>query len=189
MTDDIAQTLKRLREQDGMLAGLPERQRLPFSLWPDGLPRGALVNFWGPAGSGKAQAALCFAQQSGGRLAWLEPCLSAYPPAFVQLGISLCDVLFIETSQRLPWSLLQVLRSQLFTVTVALVSSSQSQTFSDRDYRRFQLAAERAGTTLLLLSEQPLKSWVMSMHLRVSREGDLLQMHEERRGVVAGVGA
>ena len=182
--DDIARTVASLRSVEGILKEPPRRRRLPFSLWPAGLPEGALTNFFGSSGSGKTEAALRFARETfqvwPGRLAWVEPSLTAYPPAFAQLGMDLSDILFIQAKERLVWSAQQVIRSQLFPLCALAIGKQEP---AERDLRRLQLETERCGITLLLISEKPMRSFSIRLRLSVSRDWGQLILNEADRAV------
>jgi hypothetical protein len=164
-----------LKEIPGVQKGAPQREffRLPAmsggQIFPS-LPRGALIELSGPLGAGKTEVVLKFlAANPEARVAWIEEKFTAYPCSFIQNGVSLERVLFIEAKDPL-WSLHQTMKSQVFGAVIWSVESDQKL----RDpvvLRRLQIAAERSSCSVLLLTETPApaSSWPISVQIRVSR--------------------
>ena len=150
----------------------PKREFLRFSAIEGGLPKGALVEFSGQAGSGKTETILRFlAQNPEVRVAWVEENFTIYPCAFPQAGVGLDRVLFVETgSVELLWSVNQILRSQIFGVVV-LVAKEQNVIA----LRRLQIEAEKAGATVILVAEtaQQIGNWPISLQLEFAREAEV----------------
>jgi hypothetical protein len=138
---------------------------LPWSLYQPGLPLGALTQVEG-RGKSSAFLKLC-TEHPKLRAAWVEASLSAYPPAFAQAGVDLNLLLFVQGGEHYAWAVTQLLRAQLFPL-LALASPIQG----DLELRRLQLAAEKSGTAVLLLSEIQGPSWPIKLKLEASLEGE-----------------
>jgi hypothetical protein len=143
------------------------RERLSFSLYPEGIPRGALTQLLGP-GSTEAMLQL-FSEHPGEKMAWVEQRLTAYPPGFVQKGANLNCLLFVEGGEHFTWALAQLLRSQLFKVVVA--ASPLRGEGVELGLRRLQLAAEQSGSALVLTAECEGPSWPLRLRLEARQEG------------------
>lgn len=159
--------LQALRAQIGMMEGNREKEHFPFSLLQTGVPRGALMELCGP---GKTEVTVQFlAENPSLRVAWVEENLSVNPCAFMQRGVDLNRIFFVDAGVEAEWSALQVLRSQLFEVVVLHITTTTAQDSQERVLRRFQLAAEKAGVGVILLAEKPRQAWPISLQLLVSR--------------------
>jgi hypothetical protein len=152
--------------------------RLPFALYPLGLPLGQLVLLQGP-GSTRAVAQL-LAQHPLQNAAWVEERLSAYPPALAQHGAQLQRLLFVESGAQWPWALAQLLRSQAFKVIVA--ASALKGTEAEAGLRRLQLAAERSQALVLLLAPPQGAAWTVRVRLRCEWKAGRLSLRDEERG-------
>lgn len=142
------------------------RESLAFSLYPEGLPLGALTQILGP---GSTEAILqLFAEHPGQKMAWAEARLTAYPPGFVQRGANLNCLLFVEGGEHFAWALAQLLRSQLFKVVVA--ASPLKGEGVELGLRRLQLAAEQSGSALILAAECEGPSWPLRLRLEARQE-------------------
>lgn len=141
-----------------------------------GLPKGALVEVSGSAGSGKTETVLRFlAQNPEVRVAWVEDEFTVYPCAFPQNRVGLERVLFVDSpSSELFWTIHQMLRSGVFGVIVLRMASGLGERSADGAsvvLRRLQLAAEKSGVTVILLTERPARrgTWPISVQLQASR--------------------
>ena len=124
----------------------------------------------GIEGAGKTEWVLQFlAQNSRGRVAWIEEELGVFPSAFSQYGVSLDRVLFVDAPpDQALWSAQQILRSGVFQF---LVLQRSKQSYEELNLRKLQLAAEKSNTTVILISPRPQKqgAWPISVQLQVSR--------------------
>ncbi|MGZ3699773.1 MAG: hypothetical protein ACXWP5_16765 [Bdellovibrionota bacterium] len=113
-----------LRELPGVFtanrAPSATRASLPFTGVAGGIPEGAITEISGPPGGGKTEVLLKFLSENPDtRVAWIEERFTAYPCAFVQSGVRLERVLFVEASpSEGMWAVLQCLRSQAFEIVV-----------------------------------------------------------------------
>ncbi|MGK5082851.1 hypothetical protein WDW37_06070 [Bdellovibrionota bacterium FG-1] len=149
-------------------------ESLPFEGLDEGLPLGALVEVSGAPGSGKTQIVLRFlAQNPGLRVAWVEENFSVYPCAFPQNQVALDRVLFVDSPPgQALWSTHQLIRGGIFQVVVLAGCQRELQgVYDEKLLRRLQLAAEKGGVTVILLSESPAKrgTWPISVQLQISR--------------------
>jgi hypothetical protein len=145
------------------------REILPFSLLEGGIPLGALTEISGRAGGGKTEVVFKFlAENPQVKVAWIEESFTLYPCRMAQQKVALERVLFVETSEEYLWVAQQVLRSQIFSVVV-LVAPVPHETI----LRRLQIAAERAKSTLIFLTEYPTMqgTWPIAVQLQAMREG------------------
>lgn len=176
--------LETLREQlkTSFPSGQKTRETLPFSMVEGGIPKGALTEVSGAEGCGKTELVLRFlAENSTLRVAWIEEDFSAYPCAFSQNGVGLERVLFVDcdSSEHSLWSAHQILRSQVFEAVILKLSSKianpDRQGLEEVDLKRLQLLAEKSGTCLFLVLEEPLKSatWPITLRLQVTRDQTL----------------
>jgi len=172
--NDSEELLKRLK---GLVQVHPYRskRRHRFSLLGEsvGVPVGGLVELSSLHGGGKTQAALQFLSENPQlRVAWVEEGFSFYPNALTQNGVDLERVLFVEVdesksqSSQTLWSVLHLLKSQLFEVVV--VSGDH---FSNKEYRKIQLEAERSQSSILFLTSSPAPpgAWALSLQVWISR--------------------
>ena len=160
--------LERLRNIPGILKQAPDSPHPEF----EGIriPRGAITEISGPAGSGKTEWTLRFIQQNfdqhskherigsveTARVCWIEDVFTANPRGFTEHGLDLSRFLFVEGGRDSLWATHQVLRSQLFDAVVLWVRESVlSVNEPSVELRKLQLSAEQAGVPLLLLSPQP----------------------------------
>jgi len=160
----VLQGLTQQQDLEGAFVALAERRRAAFSLWPAGLPLGALTHLDGPAAT--ETALRCVAEQQSlaapqGRAAWVEARISAYPPGLVQRGLDLACLLFVEGEAQYPWAVTELLRSQAFRVVVVASALPDAKSL-----RRLQLAAEGAGVLALLLAPLPEEAWAVRTRLR-----------------------
>jgi hypothetical protein len=145
---------------------------LPFSLVEGGIPKGALVHLHGLTGSGKTQMVLKFlAENPTAKVAWIEDDFNVYPVSFSQMNAGLDRILFISAHRESSWALSTVLSSQLFGIVIL---SGQNIRLKDTELRRFQLMAEKVGSTCVLLSENDSIStqgdWSLSLKLQALRQ-------------------
>jgi hypothetical protein len=140
---------------------------LPFSQVDGGLPAGAITEISGPIGGGKTEVVLRFlAENHSCPVAWIESHFTLYPCRLPQLRVDLGRVLFVESQKEYLWALGQALRSQLFKILVLRASP-----VGEIDLRRLQIAAERAGVVLILLTEYRTiqGAWPIAVQLQVMR--------------------
>ncbi len=176
-----------LREQLSTLlkASTPiQRPGFPFSMIEGEIPRGALVEVSGALGCGKTEAVLqLLSENPEVRTAWVEENLTLYPVAFQQLRARLERMLFVDASRESElalWSAQQILRSEAFGILVLVAHD-----LTELALRRLQLAAERVGTTVILLSDQSshVGNWPMAMQLEVGRVNGRIEARVlKRRG-------
>jgi hypothetical protein len=141
---------------------------LPWSLYKPGLPLGALTHL---EGQGKSSAFLRLCSEHPKlRAAWVEASLSAYPPAFAQAGVDLKRLLFVQGGEHYAWAVSQLLRAQLFPL-MALASPIQGEL----ELRRLQLAAEKSGAVVLLLSQVQGPSWPIKLKLNLEASSEMLK--------------
>jgi len=151
-----------------------------------GFPVGALSQLCGASGSGKTEVVLRFlAENPAMRVAWVEESFSVYPGAFPSYQVSLDRIFFVDVSSESRsvgktrggssehpalWAVQQVLQAQIFGVVIV------SAAVPDRDasviLRRMQLLAEKSRTTVIFLSETPIRSasWAIRYQAGVERD-------------------
>ena len=176
--------LEKLRSISGVLKNLPPAREALFWEKADALvPRGALTEISGPIGSGKTEAVLNFLaehQQSLGRVAWIEDRFTAYPTGFLQQGVDLSRLLFIEGGNESVWAAHQVLRSQVFGAVVLFVRESTLSASEPRiELRRLQLSAEQSNACVFLLTHQPRPqgaSWPLALQLQADPQSRRLKI-------------
>ncbi|HUP56075.1 MAG TPA: hypothetical protein VM598_01390 [Bdellovibrionota bacterium] len=137
-----------------------------------GLPRGAIIEISGVPGAGKTELVLKFlAVNPQARVAWIEQEFTAYPCAFPQQGVRLDRVLFVQVTSDDPlWTVHQVLKSQVFGMAVLTLSREHLR--DPVALRRLQIAAERSGCSVILLTDRPSSTacWPVSVQIQVSRD-------------------
>ena len=136
-------------------------QTLPLQI-----PKAALTEFSSSLGAGVTQAVLTFLKEQTGRVAWIEPHLTLYPPAVAQMKISSSRFFYLEAGAEPVWAALECLRSQLFSFVVLTDVGA-----NEKDLRRLQMAAEKSGCTVLLIhhGEVNRTSWPLSQHIQIQR--------------------
>ena len=143
------------------------RPVLPFSLYPAGIPAGALTHLSGLRCTEVFLRLL--AEQPRCKAAWVEERVTAYPPAFVQQGVDLNCLLFVEGGKHFAWALTELVRSQCFKL-INVASPIQGEL----ELRRLQLAAERSGTTVILSAPYRGPAWPLRLILESRvEEGEL----------------
>lgn len=127
-----------------------------------GLPQGALTNL---SGHGKSEWVVRLLEShSGLRAAWVETDCSLFPTALLVRSIGSERVVYVRAGEDFFWTLRQLIKSQLFPVLVA-----RGTDYPETELRRLQIAAKRAGTTLLILSDSILHAWPLALQVRVAR--------------------
>lgn len=156
---------------EGAFTPLTPRPRLTFSLYAPGILKGGLSHLDGPA---RTEAVLTLlTEHKGLEAAWVEARLTAYPPGFVQRGVDLTCLLFIEAQEHFPWALMELVRSQVFGVVA--VASPLPDAMS---LRRLQLAAERAACAVLLAAPLPEAAWPVRTRLWCGWDAETLKISE-----------
>ncbi len=140
-----------------------ERKFFHFSQIPQGIPQGIIAEV---CGLGKTEFVVKLLRENANlKAAWVEREVTLNPCAFVQKGVSLDNVLFIEPKEFDVWVLLQLLNSQLFPIIVC-------QAIEDEKLlRRLMLTCEKSGSTILMLSSHFKNSWTIKMQIEVARMG------------------
>ena len=147
---------------------------MAWGLYPEGLPLGAITHI---EGQGRTEALLqLLAQHPGMKAAWVEERLSAYPPGFVQRGVNLNLLLFVQGGEQFHWALTQLVRSQVFPL-VAVASPLKGEL----EMKRLQLAAEKSGTVVLALADIEGPAWPIKLWLETSTEGGKLRLVPAKR--------
>lgn len=148
-----------------------QKETLPYSWLPGGLPRGALVELAGP---GKTEfAARMLAEHPELAAAWVEESLSLFPPALAQRQVNLETLLLVEGGSQSAWAAGALLRSGLFAFLLYEGPSTE-----ERELRRFQLLAERSRCTMVLLRESLCRAWPISLSLQA--QGGELRVERRR---------
>jgi len=156
----VKPSLQELRQLIGAVEHL-ERERNSFSLFPEGFPKGCIIELSGP---GKTELiALFLKEHPEFKVAWIEREMTINPYALFQRGLKTENVIFIEAGNELAWCLNQALQSGCFQ---ALVTDSISD---EKDLRRYQLLAERSQAHFFLLSEKLHQSWVPNLQLKIKK--------------------
>ncbi|MEN9723103.1 MAG: hypothetical protein RJB38_1089 [Pseudomonadota bacterium] len=168
--------LGRLQAITGVSKGPPQsRESLFWQHAQAPVLRGTLTEVSGPWGSGKTEAVLQFLGNHAkalGRMAWIEDRFTAYPNGFLQSGVDLSRILFIEGGKQTLWAAHQVLRSQIFGAVILFM---QESTLSTREpsieLRRLQLSAEQSHACVFLLTTQPRPAgvnWPLALQLQMN---------------------
>lgn len=168
----LIQSLQNVPGMERAFAVPQSRPMLSFSLYPEGIPLGALTQI---LGSGSTEAIVqLFSEHATEKVAWVEQRLSAYPPGFVQRGVNLNGLLFVEGGEHSAWALAQILRSQLFKVVVA--ASPLRGLGAELGLRRLQLAAEHSGSAMIVAAECEGPLWPLRLRLQARQEAGLLTL-------------
>lgn len=143
---------------------------LPCSFLSSGLPRGGITEI---SGWGKTELTVQFiAEHPQARVAWIEDCFSLFPSSFLQRQIDLERVLFVQAKDQLSWSVLQILKAQIFTIVVIC-----GESLVLKEIRRMQLAAERAGAVVIWLTRQSKSFYPIRLRLQIVRSD---QKHDHK---------
>jgi hypothetical protein len=155
-----ALSLDELRALVGVSA---PREALDFSLVHEGLPKGAITQV---VGSGKTEFVLTLlAEHAETKVAWVEENFSVYPFGFLQRNVQLGRVLFVESGEHTCWSILQILKAQVFSIVVIY-----SENLGLNELRKIQLAAEKAQAVVLWLTPELKSLWPVSLQIKVGRD-------------------
>lgn len=156
--------------------GERKRERFPSARIPSGVPRGALVEV---TGSARTEWAAAFLAENGGvPVAWVEAQLSIFPTALAERRAGLERIVFIEAGRELDWTLLTLLRSQVFPVIVA-----SDILRGESELRRYQLLAEKANATLLLLSERFTPAWCIALQIEAGRKAQATEIRLRKQKI------
>lgn len=165
-------SLQELRHLIGAVGNL-ERARSSFAFFPEGFPKGSIIELTGP---GKTEVVALFLKEHPDfKVVWIERELTINPYALFQKGVKTENILFIEAGNELAWCLNQALQSGCFQ---ALVTDSP---FGEKDLRRYQLLAERGQVHFFLLSKSLHQSWVPQLQLQVAKEKTSLEIQTKKR--------
>ncbi len=156
---------------------LRSRETWPSSLLPSGIPRGAISAVTGP---GKTEFVTRFlAENPALKVAWVEEKFSVYPGAISQRRGGLERILFAESGRDSLWALLQILRSQLFNVVVfsstpsTMGETGQAFYRDERTLRGLQLSAEKSSAAMLMILDEPVGAWPVSLQLQTRGSPEL----------------
>jgi hypothetical protein len=155
------------------------------------IPMGALTELSGRTGGGKTEALLGFlAQNPTLSVAWIEESFTLYPCALPLHQVRMESVLLIESGeQHALWVVHQCLKSQLFGVVVFVGSLPVRN--GETQLRRLQLAAEKAGSAVIFLSEKATSAgaWPIALQIQVERRDGslLLNVLKNRRSYVSSI--
>src|SRR4051812_17613690 len=112
----LANAIASLREKIGAAQGCRTRNYHSFSLLSPGIPKGALSAI---SGFGKTEFMIrLLSEHPKLRVAWVEDRSTVYPYAIFQRQAHLRRMLFAEAGGNSFWTLMQILRSQIFGVVV-----------------------------------------------------------------------
>ena len=107
-----------LRSHGVQIAENLRHETLAFSESPTGIPKAALTEFYGPAGSGKTSSIIKLLEEHPDlRPCWIENGLTINPQAVAQKGVDIKRLLFIDIfnhTELLFWSALQTCRQSSF---------------------------------------------------------------------------
>ncbi len=160
-------SLELLRSFSGRVADYTQKNAVRFSCIPGGVPEGGLTEFVGP---GKTSLFLSFlAEHPEMQAAWVETQTTLYPFGVRKKGVQLSQVFYVEAGEQMVWSILQVLRSGVFSA-VAVAGEVPDL----MDLRRIQLAAESTKTCVFFLVEEASGLWP----IRLSVQADELEREE-----------
>lgn len=160
----MSAVLQELRARLGVFESHFQKESVPFSRLPGGLPRGILAEI---TGRGKTESvAQLLAENPALRCAWIESRFSLLPSALLQRQVALEKLFFVDAGEDAAWAAATVLRAQLFPLVV------YHAPYRDlRELRRFQLLAGKSHSTMVLLADQPAtNAWPIRLSLE-AREG------------------
>ncbi len=114
-------------------------------IFPEGIPRGGIVEWLGDTGNGVTTLSFWMAQQlcqDQGIMVIVDRQQQIYPPALTPLGIDLNRTIWLRPGSRQDeiWALIQCLRCPSITVVWSYLEQLNA-----REYRCLQLAAESNG--------------------------------------------
>jgi hypothetical protein len=132
----------------------------PFSKVRKGIPKGALSEI---SGKGKSRLLISFLSENPDlQVVWIEPEISVFPQAMAQRGLDLKRYLFVESGQETDWTLLQVLKSQVFQIVVL------SDYFpSEGQLKKIHYFSKKSSSAVIFLSKHPHSHWTLSFQVEV----------------------
>lgn len=149
-------SIEQLRELIAFKQGFSQKEHFATSLLSGGIPKGAITQIFG---YGKTEATVQFLRDNPEqRVAWIEVDFELNPVGILQRDVNLTRILFTEAGEHLMWAALQALKSQLFSIVVL-----RTKSLHEKDLRKLQLAAEKANSSVILLSEEFSPSWPISL--------------------------
>jgi hypothetical protein len=166
------QMIDDLREKIGQIQNRQGREILSTTSLPAGVPRGALIELAGPA---KIEWLLAFFKEHEKfKIFWIEETLTLLPTAVQQRGVNLERMVFAEAPATEYFKTVRkALRSQAFEFVVV-----PSVFVEERFLKALQLLAEKANSSVFLLTSRFHAAWPISVQLRVSGSGVSVQKHK-----------
>lgn len=162
----MAEIQKKMLSLENLRAMMqPQRKYLPYANLH--IPVGALTAI---SGSGKTSFVSNFiAEHPELRVVWIESKFSIFPFAILQKKISLDRILFVEAGEQCEWTVLQVLKSQVFSIVVLYTEQVPLKSL-----RRFQIASEKAGASFIWLTSHPQLLWPIHLEIEVKKAQEVL---------------
>lgn len=154
------QSMAELRARIQGLHSPLHRESFSFSLMPEGIPRGALVEL---SGRGKCECVAAFLAENPQYTIWIEEKRLIFPTALIQRKVNLKHIHFVEGGKEAPWALAAALRSKAFPILIY-----DGILGDEKDHRRWQLLAEKSNATVLLLREKHREFWPIFLSLKVN---------------------
>lgn len=150
------------------------KETLSCANLPSGIPKGAITEV---TGSGKTEFVQNFlAEHPSLTVAWIEKSFSIFPYSFVQRGVRLSRLLFVDAQKDVEWTALQILRAQAFGAVVIYGGDMDLQ-----GLRRLQLAAEKSDVCAIWLTPEPQSHWATSLQVTVRRTPDGILAYATKR--------
>jgi hypothetical protein len=138
-----------------------EQKYLRFSQLALGMPKGALVEI---SGRKNAEAAFQFLLENPGMpVAWIEQDLKSLSIERIPERLNVAKILFFDGNKDSSWAASTVINSKEFPVVVYHAPYGE-----EKELRRWQLQAEKAGVTVILLRDEPCVAWPISLQMRAN---------------------
>jgi hypothetical protein len=151
-----AQDLLQIKELLELHAPTRAHEVLHFSLCPEGVPQGVLIEVSGPART--TFLLRYFKENPALQVLWLETSFTLFPPHLQQEGLSLSRFVFVEAQKEVFSSLRKVLRAQCFGCLVSTVSFED-----EKIYKALRLLAEKSGMTVFFLTQAHRSFWPIAV--------------------------
>lgn len=136
-----------------------------------------------------AAAAVRAALERDGRAwcAWLDAESTLFAPGLASAGVDLARLLVVRPPRKeLPRALVKVASSGAFEIVVAELGADPARRNDERLVRKLALAAEKHGSSILLLASPHRDPWPVALRLELARtrEGLDVRVTKDRSGAL-----
>lgn len=173
-------SLAELRQHTSLCASPTPPDRLKSSSYLSGIPCGVLTEITGTA---KIEWLFQFlAENPEHKVLWLESTFRLLPPAALQRGVNLNQIIFVETKTDIFAHLRRAIQSQVFKCIIAPSAFAEMRLLNT-----LRVITKHANVATLLVANTPTRSWTIGLQLDIHRDlsGEGLQVRDEAAAATA----